>query len=148
MDKNKAFALYGVNMIEINGYNFKYANGYTIIKDKDELKLYIDCEVADEEQYKFLKKSLNDVLRGSNEFNISLYNDVRYADGTKKHIGGYKLKELTPNIIQQYYDKLDRMEKNGYGCHGETYPTRTNERNGYRLYETSIRKELQQLFPC
>ena len=27
---------------------------------------------------------------------------------TDKHIGGYKLKELTPNIIQQYYDKLDR----------------------------------------
>ena len=31
MDKNKAFALYGVNMIKINGYDFKYANGYTII---------------------------------------------------------------------------------------------------------------------
>ena len=31
---------------------------------------------------------------------------------TNKHIGGYKLKKLTPNIIQQYYDKLeDRMEK-------------------------------------
>ena len=86
MDKNKAFALYGVNMIKINGYDFKYANGYTIIKDKDELKLYIDCEVADEEQYKFLRKSLNDVLCGSNEFNISLYNDVRYADGTKGNI--------------------------------------------------------------
>ena len=86
MDKNKAFALYDVNMIKINGYDFKYANGYTIIKDKDELKLYIDCEVSDEEQYRFLMKSLNDVLRGSNEFNISLYNDVRYADGTKGNI--------------------------------------------------------------
>ena len=86
MDKNKAFALYGVNIIEINGYDFKYANGYTIIKDKDELKLYIDCEVADEEQYKFLRKSLNDVLCRSNKFNISLYNDVRYADGTKGNI--------------------------------------------------------------
>ena len=86
MDKNKPFALYGVNMIKINGYNFKYANGYTIIKDKDELKLYIDCEVADEEQYKFLRKSLNDVLCGSNEFNISLFHDVRYADGTKGNI--------------------------------------------------------------
>ena len=86
MDKNKVFALYGVNMIEINGYDFKYANGYTIIKDKDELKLYIDCEVSDEEQYRFLMKSLNDVLRGSNEFNISLYNNVRYADGTKGNI--------------------------------------------------------------
>lgn len=86
MDKNKAFALYGVNMIEINGYNFKYANGYTIIKNKDDLMLYIDCEVADEEQYKFLMKSLNDVLCGSNEFNISLFHDVRYADGTKGNI--------------------------------------------------------------
>ena len=28
-------------------------------------------------------KSLNDVLCGSNEFNISLFHDVRYADGTK-----------------------------------------------------------------
>ena len=83
MDKNKVFALYGVNMIEINGFNFKYANGYTIIKNKDDLILYIDCEVSDEIQYNFLMKSLNDVLCGSNEFNISLYNDVRYADGTK-----------------------------------------------------------------
>lgn len=30
---------------------------------------------------------------------------------TTKYIGGYKLKELNPNIIQQYYDKLDRAEK-------------------------------------
>ena len=86
MDKDKVFALYGVNMIEINGFNFKYANGYTIIKDKDELILRIDCEVSNERQYKFLMKSLNDVLCGSNEFNISLYNDVRYADGTKGNI--------------------------------------------------------------
>ena len=83
MDKNKVFPLYGVNMIKINGYDFKYANGYTIIKNKDDLILYIDCEVSDEIQYNFLMKSLNDVLCGSNEFNISLYNDVRYADGTK-----------------------------------------------------------------
>lgn len=83
---DKVFALYGVNMIEINGYNFKYANGYTIIKNKDDLMLYIDCEVADEEQYKFLMKSLNDVLRGSNEFNISLFHDVRYANGSKGNI--------------------------------------------------------------
>ena len=83
MDRDKAFALYGVNMIKINGYDFKYANGYTIIKNKDDLILYIDCEVSDEIQYNFLMKSLNDVLCGSNEFNISLYNDVRYADGTK-----------------------------------------------------------------
>ena len=86
MDKNKPFALYGVNMIKINEYDFKYANGYTIIKNKDDLILYIDCEVSDEIQYNFLMKSLNDVLCGSNEFNISLYNDVRYADGTKGNI--------------------------------------------------------------
>ena len=83
MNRNKEFALYGVNMIKINGYDFKYANGYTIIKNKDDLILYIDCEVSDEIQYNFLMKSLNDVLCGSNEFNISLYNNVRYADGTK-----------------------------------------------------------------
>ena len=86
MDKNKVFALYGVNMIEINGFNFKYANGYTIIKNKDDLILYIDCKVSDEIQYNFLMKSLNDVLCGSNEFNISLFHDVRYADGTKGDI--------------------------------------------------------------
>ncbi len=61
MDKNKAFALYGVNMIEINGYNFKYANGYTIIKDKDELKLYIDCEVADGEIFTVDKHKITDI---------------------------------------------------------------------------------------
>ena len=86
MDKNKVFALYGVNMVKINEYDFKYANGYTIIKNKDDLILYIDCEVSDEIQYNFLMKSLNDVLCGSNEFNISLFHDVRYADGTKGDI--------------------------------------------------------------
>ena len=86
MDKNKAFALYGVNMIKINGYDFKYANGYTIIKNKDELILRIDCEVSNERQYKFLMKSLNDILCGSNEFDILLFNDIRYADGTKGNI--------------------------------------------------------------
>ena len=86
MDKNKAFALYGVNMIKINGYDFKYANGYTIIKDKDEFILRIDCEVSNERQYKFLMKTLNDILCSSNEFDILLFNDIRYADGTKGNI--------------------------------------------------------------
>ena len=86
MDKNKVFALYGVNMIDINGFNFKYVNGYTIIKNKDDLILHIDCEVSDEEQYEFLMKCLNDVLCNLNEFNISLFHDVRYADGTKGNI--------------------------------------------------------------
>ena len=86
MGKDKVFSLYGVNMIEINGFNFKYANGYTIIKNKDDLILHIDCEVSDEEQYEFLMKCLNDVLCNVDEFNISLFNDVRYADGTKGNI--------------------------------------------------------------
>ena len=86
MDKNKVFALYGVNMIEINGFHFKYANGYTIIKDKDELILRINCEVSNEKQYKFLMKTLNDILSNSDEFDILLFNDVRYADGSKGNI--------------------------------------------------------------
>ena len=86
MDKNKVFALYGVNMIKINGYDFKYANGYTIVKNKDDLILYIDCEVSDDIQYNFLMKSLNDVLCGSNEFNISFFHDLRYVDCTNCNI--------------------------------------------------------------
>ena len=86
MDRDKVFALYGVNMIEINGFNFKYANGYTIIKDKDELILRIDCEVSNERQYKFLMKTLNNILCSSNEFDILLFNDIRYVDGTKGNI--------------------------------------------------------------
>ena len=46
----------------------------------------IDCEVSNERQYKFLMKSLNDILCSSNEFDILLFNDVRYADGTKGNI--------------------------------------------------------------
>ena len=86
MNRNKEFALYGVDMIEINGFNFKYANGYTIIKDKDELILRIDCEISNERQYKFLMKSLNDILCNSDEFDILLFNDARYTDGTKGNI--------------------------------------------------------------
>ena len=86
MDKNKAFPLYGVNMIKINGYDFKYANGYSIVKNKDELILRIDCEVSNERQYKFLMKTLNDILSNSDEFDILLFNDVRYADGSKGNI--------------------------------------------------------------
>ena len=86
MNRNKEFALYGVDMIEINGFNFEFANGYSIIKDKDELILHIDCEVSNERQYKFLMKTLNDILSDSDEFDILLFNDVRYADGSKGNI--------------------------------------------------------------
>ena len=86
MNKNKEFAFYGLDMIEINGFNFKYANGYSIVKNKDEFILRIDCEVSNERQYKFLMKSLNDILCNSDEFDILLFNDVRYTDGTKGNI--------------------------------------------------------------
>lgn len=50
--------------------------------------------------------------RRKNEVAASYFVNCESAiELTNKHIGGYKLKELTPNIIQQYYDKLDRMEK-------------------------------------
>ena len=86
MNKNKEFAFYGLSMIEINDYKFEYANGYSIVKNKDELILRIDCEVSNERQYKFLMKSLNDILCNSDEFDILLFNDVRYADGSKGNI--------------------------------------------------------------
>ena len=86
MNKNKEFAFYGLSMIEINDYKFEYANGYSIVKNKDELILRIDCEVSNERQYKFLMKSLNDILCNSDEFDILLFNDVRYTDGTKGNI--------------------------------------------------------------
>ena len=86
MNKNKEFVFYGLSMIEINDYKFEYANGYSIVKNKDELILRIDCEVSNERQYKFLMKTLNDILCSSNEFDILLFNDIRYADGTKGNI--------------------------------------------------------------
>lgn len=50
--------------------------------------------------------------RRKDEVAASYYvNSESAIELTNKHIGGYKLKELTPNIIQQYYDKLDRMKK-------------------------------------
>ena len=50
--------------------------------------------------------------RRKNEVAVSYFVNCESAiELTNKHIGGYKLKELTPNIIQQYYDKLDRMGK-------------------------------------
>ena len=70
MNKNKEFAFYGLSMIEINDYKFEYANGYSIVKNKDELILRIDCEISNERQYKFLMKSLNDILCNSDEFDI------------------------------------------------------------------------------
>lgn len=50
--------------------------------------------------------------RRKDEISASYYvNCESSIELTSKYIGGYQLKELTPNIIQQYYDKLDRMEK-------------------------------------
>lgn len=50
--------------------------------------------------------------RRKDEIAASYYVNCESAiELTNKYIGGYKLKELTPNIIQQYYDKLDRAEK-------------------------------------
>ena len=86
MNKNKEFVFYGLSMIEINDYKFEYANGYSIVKNKDELILRINCEISNERQYKFLMKSLNDILCNSDEFDILLFNDVRYTDGTKGNI--------------------------------------------------------------
>ena len=64
---------------DINIYNY-------YPKDKDELILRIDCEVSNEKQYKFLMKTLNDIVSNSDEFDILLFNDVRYADGSKGNI--------------------------------------------------------------
>ena len=50
--------------------------------------------------------------RRKDEIAASYYVNCETAiEITSKVIGGYKLKELNPNIIQQYYDKLDRAEK-------------------------------------
>ena len=50
--------------------------------------------------------------RRKDEIAASYYVNCETAiEITSKVIGGYKLKELNPNIIQQYYDRLDRAEK-------------------------------------
>lgn len=50
--------------------------------------------------------------RRKEDISVSYYvNCASSIELTNKYIGGYKLKELTPSIIQQYYDKLDRAEK-------------------------------------
>ena len=50
--------------------------------------------------------------RRKNDISASYYvNCEMTIELTKKYIGGDKLRELNPTIIQQYYDKLDRAEK-------------------------------------
>lgn len=50
--------------------------------------------------------------RRKNDISASYYvNCEMTIELTKKYIGGYKLREINPTIIQQYYDKLDRAEK-------------------------------------
>ncbi len=60
----------------------------------------------------FSRYSIWWLKRRKNDVATSYYVNCESAiELTNKHIGGYKLKELNPTVIQQYYDKLDKAEK-------------------------------------
>lgn len=46
------------------------------------------------------------------EFSLNYYVKSKLSINlTNKYIGGYKLRELNPSIIQSFYDKLDKLER-------------------------------------
>lgn len=50
--------------------------------------------------------------RRKDEISASYYRNCKYAiEDINEYIGGYKLRELNPTIIQRFYDKLDKRQR-------------------------------------
>ncbi|MFI3164119.1 MAG: tyrosine-type recombinase/integrase [Bacillota bacterium] len=70
--------------------------------------------VADE-KLTFAEFSKIWLAKCESENSVSYYMNSRSTvEGINKYIGGYKLNELTPRIIQSYFNKLDKLEKVTY----------------------------------
>lgn len=83
---------------------------------EDELKKQFTCLERNPDNVKITFKEFaeNWLEKCKQENSASYYsNSVRSIDTANRYIGGYKLSELTPRVIQNFYDKIDklRMEK-------------------------------------
>lgn len=83
---------------------------------EDELKKQFTCLERNPDNVKITFKEFaeNWLEKCKQENSASYYsNSVRSIDTANRYIGGYKLSEITPRIIQNFYDKIDklRMEK-------------------------------------
>ena len=117
--------------------------------------------VADEFEKK-VKSTLNGSMNGSNEINMTLkeYYEkwlerrkgdlalntyVHYKETLKlldRYIGGVKLKDLTPFIIQKFYDELDSLKKTkGYAVAKPKLKT-IIEKNGISRRELAMKANL------
>ena len=80
---------------------------------ESKLKKQIDCckkNVADD-RITFKEFALTWLEKCRQENSASYYsNSIRAIDSANQHIGGYKLVELTPRIIQNFYDKIDKLK--------------------------------------
>lgn len=65
-----------------------------------------------------------------------------------EYIGGYKLREITPAVIQNFYDKLDAMKKKISKVYSEARISLRVGKVRLQLYEVAIRSEHTDLYAC
>ncbi|MFA5676673.1 MAG: site-specific integrase [Christensenellales bacterium] len=85
-----------------------YANQF----EENIRKTVTGVSVADNPNITFREFSLQYLERIKREFSLAYYAHCRSSIGeVNKLIGGYKVRELTPAIIQNCFDKPDKLEK-------------------------------------
>lgn len=83
-------------------------------KFENDVKQLYTGSVADVPDYNITVVQMADkwLERVHKDFSVSYYEKgIRIVEKIKRYIGGYKIREVTPYIIQNFYDKLDREKR-------------------------------------
>lgn len=83
-------------------------------KFEDDVKQLYTGSIADVPNYNITVAQMADkwLERVHKDFSVSYYERaISNVEWLKRYIGGYKIREVTPYIIQNFYDKLDREKR-------------------------------------
>lgn len=83
-------------------------------KFESEMRQLYTGSVADVPDYNITVGQMADkwLERVHKDFSIAYYErGIKTVEWIKRYIGGYKIREVTPYIIQNFYDKLDREKR-------------------------------------
>ena len=83
-------------------------------KFENEMRQLYTGSVADVPDYNITVGQMADkwLERVHKDFSIAYYErGIKTVEWIKRYIGGYKIREVTPYIIQNFYDKLDREKR-------------------------------------
>ena len=83
-------------------------------KFENDVKQLYTGSVADVPDYNITVGQMADkwLERVHKDFSIAYYErGIKTIEWIKRYIGGYKIREVTPYVIQNFYDKLDREQR-------------------------------------